>query len=67
MLNTGGGQAMGEELIHTCTDGQVKQAHRWRKRAAIMGYEAESNAFYHISLRKQVAKAENKVYTYKSW
>ena len=26
-----GGQAMGEELIHV----QVKQAHRWRKRAAI--------------------------------
>jgi len=32
------------------------------------GYEAESNESKHkISLQKQVARAENNVYTYKSW
>jgi len=30
------------------------------------GYEAESNALKRISLQKQVASAENKVYTCKS-
>jgi len=55
-----GGQAMGEESIHV-------QMSRWSKRAAIRVMR-QSNAFQHnISLQKQVALAENKVYTLKSW
>ena len=40
---------------------QVKEA------SSNKGYEADSNAFKHISLQKQVARAENNVCTCKSW
>jgi len=53
---------MGEEFIEACTDEQVKAA------SSNNGYEAESKSlWYNISLQKQVARAENNVYTYKSW